>query len=295
MKDEKSGRAVRLLKQYFMIVLGSFCYGMGTTCFIQAARIAAGGVTGMFNVINYIVPIPVGMCVLAANIPLIIIALIKFRHSFAFNSVLGIVLTSVAIDLCGILFSSYLPFTEDMLLSALAGGVLNGAGIGLLMRNGSSSGGTDIIMKLIHLKFRHIKGGVINIVLGLTVCVFYLIVTGNVEGTLYTAIAIVTDGFVFDLVLYGGNDSKTVYIITNNSDEMIQEIFRNTSAGATILDGEGAYTKSERKIILCVVRNSVFPQLKEAVREADDKAFMIVTKSSEVFGEGYEDFSKEIL
>ena len=76
---------------------------------------------------------------------------------------------------------------------------------------------------------------------------------------------------------------------------MIQEIFRKTSAGATILDGEGAYTKSERKIILCVVRNSVFPQLKEAVREAADKAFMIVTKSSEVFGEGYEDFSKEIL
>ncbi len=283
------------VKQYLLILLGSISFGIGTTCFIQAGHIAAGGVTGIFNVISHIHPIPVGLCVTIANIPLIILAFIKFKARFAVNTLIGLVLSSAAVDLLELYLGNVLPFTDDILLSALAGGFFNGLGIGLVMRNGASTGGTDIIMKLIHRKLRHLKGGVINVAIGITICGFYLLVTGNVEGTLYTALSIVVDNFVFDLVLYGGNDSKTVYIITNDSDRMAKEILETIESGATILNGTGAYTGTERKIILCVIRNSVFPALKETVKTIDPNAFMIVTKSSEVFGNGYENFNTEII
>ena len=283
------------VRQYFLIILGAALYGIGTTCFIQAAKIATGGVVGVFNVVNLIHEIPVGLCVLIVNIPLIIISFFKFKPRFAINSMIGIVLTSAAIDLAAFLLGRFLPFTDDMLLSALAGALFNGAGIGLIMRNGSSTGGSDIITKLIHRKLRHLKGGVIAAALGLVVCVFYFAVTRDVQGTLYSALTIVVSNKVFDLVLYGGSDSKTVYIITDNSEKMAEAILTETHAGATILDGTGAYTKSDRKIILCVIRNSVFPTLKQLVKSVDENAFMIVTTSSEVFGKGYEDFNTERL
>ena len=283
------------VRQYFLIILGAALYGIGTTCFIQAAKIATGGVVGVFNVVNLIHEIPVGLCVLIVNIPLIIISFFKFKPRFAINSMIGIVLTSAAIDLAAFLLGRFLPFTDDMLLSALAGALFNGAGTGLIMRNGSSTGGSDIITKLIHRKLRHLKGGVIAAALGLVVCVFYFAVTRDVQGTLYSALTIVVNNKVFDLVLYGGSDSKTVYIITDNSEKMAEAILTETHAGATILDGTGAYTKSDRKIILCVIRNSVFPTLKQLVKSVDENAFMIVTTSSEVFGKGYEDFNTERL
>ena len=229
------------------------------------------------------------------NIPLIIISFFKFKPRFAINSMIGIILTSAAIDLAAFLLGRFLPFTDDMLLSALAGALFNGAGTGLIMRNGSSTGGSDIITKLIHRKLRHLKGGVIAAALGLVVCVFYFAVTRDVQGTLYSALTIVVSNKVFDLVLYGGSDSKTVYIITDNSEKMAEAILTETHSGATILDGTGAYTKSDRKIILCVIRNSVFPTLKQLVKSVDEHAFMIVTTSSEVFGKGYEDFNTERL
>ncbi len=283
------------VRQYFLIILGAAAYGIGTTCFIQAAKIATGGVVGVFNVVDLIYPIPVGLCVLIVNIPLIVISFFKFKPRFAINSMIGIILTSAAIDLSAMILGKFLPFTEDMLLSALAGALFNGAGTGLIMRNGSSTGGSDIITKLIHRKLRHLKGGVIAAALGLVVCVFYFAVTRDVQGTLYSALTIVVSNKVFDLVLYGGSDSKTVYIITDNSEKMAEAILTETHSGATILDGTGAYTKSDRKVILCVIRNSVFPTLKQLVKSVDEHAFMIVTTSSEVFGKGYEDFNTERL
>ena len=283
------------VRQDLLIIIGAAAYGIGTTCFIQAAKIATGGVVGVFNVVNLIHEIPVGLCVLIVNIPLIIISFFKFKPRFAINSMIGIILTSAAIDLAAFLLGRFLPFTEDMLLSALAGALFNGAGTGLIMRNGSSTGGSDIITKLIHRKLRHLKGGVIAAALGLVVCVFYFAVTRDVQGTLYSALTIVVSNKVFDLVLYGGSDSKTVYIITDNSEKMAEAILTETHSGATILDGTGAYTKSDRKIILCVIRNSVFPTLKQLVKSVDENAFMIVTTSSEVFGKGYEDFNTERL
>ena len=163
------------VRQYLLIIAGAVSYGIGTTCFIQAAKIATGGVVGVFNVINIIRPVPVGLCVLIVNIPLIIVSFFKFKPRFAINSMIGIILTSVAIDTIELFVSKYLPFTNDMLLSALAGALFNGAGTGLIMRNGSSTGGSDIITKLIHRKLPHLKGGVIGAFLGLVVCIYALL------------------------------------------------------------------------------------------------------------------------
>ncbi|MBQ2468574.1 MAG: YitT family protein, partial [Clostridia bacterium] len=138
------------VRQYLLIIVGAVSYGVGTTCFIEAANIATGGVVGVFNVVNIIHRVPVGLCVLIVNIPLIIISFFKFKPRFAINSMIGIILTSAAIDLAGMFLGRFLPFTGDVLLAALAGGLFNGFGTGLIMRNGSSTGGSDIITKLIH-------------------------------------------------------------------------------------------------------------------------------------------------
>lgn len=279
-----------------MIIIGSILYGIGTICFIKAGGIATGGLTGLINIINnYIYEIPIGLTTILINIPLIIVSFVKFGKKFVVSTLFGLAISSFCIDVCDMFLQPYLPFTNDILLSAFAGGVLNGTGLGLVMKAGSSTGGTNIIIKLLHLKWKHLKGGTINATLSFMICCFYLLITHNVEGALYTVIVIILDNLMFNFVLYGISTSKTVYIITENADEMVSELFNKINIGATILTGKGGFSKAEKQIVLCVVRNHTFPEFKKTVKEKDKNAFMIVTKSSEIFGNGYKDFEKEVL
>ncbi|MCR4682655.1 MAG: YitT family protein [Clostridiales bacterium] len=291
---KKGNRLLEGFLRYLVITAGCVLYGAGFFVFVKSSGITTGGVTGFVNIVNLITPIPIGFVVMAVNIPLLVISLIVLKWRFTVSTLYGTAVSSAVISLCETFLETYMPLTENTLLAGLAGGLFTGLGLGLIMKNRSSTGGTDIVIKLIHRKWRYLSGGTIHAIIDIMIVVFFFAVTREFDATMYAIITIVVSDVVYDLTLYGVNTSKTVYIITNRSEDIIKELFEKCSCGATILNAEGAYTHQDRKIVLSVVRNQMFPALKDVVKETDPQAFVIVTKSAEIYGEGFSEY-REVL
>ena len=291
---KKEHKFLKGILRYLVITLGCIVYGTGFFVFVKSSGITTGGVTGIVNVINMIRPVPIGAVVMAVNVPLLVISFIVLKWRFTVSTLYGTAVSSLTISLCETFLTKYMPVTENVLLSGLAGALFTGIGLGLIMRNRSSTGGTDIVIKLLHRRWRYLSGGTLHAIIDVMIIIFFFAVTRNFDSTMYAIITIVVSNVVYDFTLYGVNTSKTVYIITNNSDEIIRQLFEKCSCGATILRGEGAYTHQDRRIVLCVVRNQVFPALKDVVKEYDPAAFVIVSKSAEIYGEGFQEY-REIL
>ena len=181
------------------------------------------------------------------------------------------------------------------MIAGLVGGALTGAGLGIVMRNRSSTGGTDIVIKLLHRKWRYLSGGTLHVIIDGILLAFFFAVTHNFESTIFAMITMVVSNVVYDVVLYGVNTSKTVYIITDQADIIVPELIKQCDCGATVIDAKGAYTHKERDIVLCVVKNQVFPTLKDVIQQCDDNAFVIVSKSSEIYGKGFKADYKDAL
>lgn len=301
-KDKGHPSKVALtLRRYLLVVAGCVIYSFGVAAFIQPAQIVNGGVMGVLNLINIVTPIPVGIIYFLVNVPLLIISLVVFKWRFTVGTVFGTALNSVLLTVFQNLLRDVV-FTENLFLNTVCGGVVLGVGLGLIMRNGASTGGTDILMKLLHRKRPHLSGGFINMLIDIVILAGYYVVhhfvkhTENAfDMTVFAFITVVIENVVYDLVLYGTMGSKTVYIITDKPDEITDQIINKMNVGATLLSGTGAYTHTKKAIILCVVKNNIFPGLKNAVRDIDDSAFMIVGKSLEIYGKGYKDYHQEVL
>lgn len=285
---------INFITRYLQIILGCFLYAFGIYAFLSPANLTTGGVTGFVNVINMIHPVPMGLLVMCINIPLLIISLIVLKWKFTISTLFGTALESLFLTLLQTYMDPYLPFTENILLAGAVGGVLIGAGLGMIMKNGSSTGGTDIVMKLLHKKWRYLSGGTLHIGIDIAVLSFFFIVKRDFDATVLALITIIISNTVYDLVLYGRNTSKTVHIITDKPHEMTQALLSKCDCGVTVLEAKGAYTNQPKQILLCVVRQNVFPILKDIIQECDPNAFVIVSQSSEIYGNGYKDY-KDVL
>lgn len=284
----------QMLRSYLFVTLGSVAYAFAVVAMIQPLQIVNGGITGMLNLINIVHEIPVGILYFVINIPLLITSLFVFGLKFAIGTIYGTAVTSALITLFERLLKGY-ALTDEILIGSVCGGALLGLGLGVIMRFGASTGGTDIIMKLLHRKKPHLSGGKINTIIDIVILVAYFIVVRDFTMTFYAVLTVVIENLVYDFTLYGTMGSKTVYIITDKPDEIIRRLLDDLSVGATVMNAKGAYTNSQKEVILCVVKNNLFPQVKNVVRDADDKAFMIVCKSLEIYGKGYKDYHKEVL
>ena len=284
----------QLLRSYLFVTLGCVAYAFAVVALIQPLQIVNGGITGILNLINIVHEIPVGILYFIINIPLLITSLFVFGLKFAIGTIYGTAVTSALITLFGKLLDGYV-LTDEILIAAVCGGALLGLGLGVIMRFGASTGGTDIIMKLLHRKKPHLSGGRINTIIDVAILVAYFIVVKDFTKTFYAVLTVVIENIVYDFTLYGTMGSKTVYIITDKPEDIIKRLLTDLNVGATVMNATGAYTNSQKEVILCVVKNNIFPQVKNAVRDTDDKAFMIVCKSLEIYGKGYKDYHKEVL
>jgi len=284
----------QLLRSYLFVTLGCVAYAFAVVALIQPLQIVNGGITGILNLINIVHEIPVGILYFIINIPLLITSLFVFGLKFAVGTIYGTAVTSALITLFGKLLDGYV-LTDEILIAAVCGGALLGLGLGVIMRFGASTGGTDIIMKLLHRKKPHLSGGRINTIIDVAILVAYFIVVKDFTKTFYAVLTVVIENIVYDFTLYGTMGSKTVYIITDKPEDIIKRLLTDLNVGATVMNATGAYTNSQKEVILCVVKNNIFPQVKNAVRDTDDKAFMIVCKSLEIYGKGYKDYHKEVL
>jgi uncharacterized membrane-anchored protein YitT (DUF2179 family) len=276
---------------------------------LDAGGLSSGGATGIAIILRHVLVyfgvdfIDTGLILIIINIPLLIIGLIYFGKQFLLSTVYTTVLSSLLMTLWKYVFAAYLPITQNMLISAVFGGAIFALGAGLIFRMGGSTGGTDIPVKILRKKFRHIKTGMISmtsdiIVVASSYFVFNALGEGNgLDVLFYTIVSVVVFTLVFDWVLYGGNSAKMVYVITNcEKFEIIKtRILSEVDTGATLVDAEGGYTGEKRKILMCVVKPFLYPKLRDVVYEEDKKAFLIVSSAKEIYGEGYQNPNDEVI
>ena len=268
-----------------LALIGCVIAGVSFSFITYPNSIVSGGVTGVAQIINLLTGLPVGVLVIVMNIPLFAVAWRKFGLRFIIFSLIGMVGSSVAIDVLA-LFDVRL--TNDILLAAVFGGVLRGVGYGLIFSVGGTSGGTDILSRMLRRKYGFIPLGTIGLVLDVIVVAAFAVIFRRADAAMYTAITLFIASHMVNLLLYGTANSSICYIITTSPHEIAAEINARMGRGATLLKGEGAYSGDERDVVLCAAKRHQIPMLKRLVSGLDEHAFVIVTQSHEVFGTNFQ-------
>ena len=273
------------------IVLGSFMYACGISLFLDPNNLAPGGLIGIAVILNRLLGLETGTLFFLLNIPVVCLGLWKFGPRFIGSTFFAIAINSVFTnDMAG-----FGVVTTDPLLASLAGSILVGAGIAFVFRSGATTGGIDIIIKIIRMKYKHLKTGHLFLSIDIVIVVISGFVFQDFNIVMYALIAVVVSGRVIDYVLYGGDEAKLIYVISDHADQIADRILKEMSVGATFLKGQGAFTGNDKKVILCAVRKNQSPKLEEIVKSEDKKAFLIISSAHEIYGEGYKDIYKEKL
>ena len=274
LKNEQLASAVQ-------IALGCALGALAYPLFLVPNHIAPGGLTGLATVLNYLFHWPVGTTSLVMNVPLFIIGYRAMGRVFVIRSLVATVLFSVLIDLI-----PQPPMTEQPLLGAVFGGVLLGAGLGLILRGGATTGGTDMVARMIHNRFQHISVGAFLFLIDCCVVLmagFFI----EAEYALYAFVALYAASKLIDVVMVGLTREKACYIISTQHEQVKREIMEKLDRGVTVLHAEGGYSGQERPVLLCVLSAQELGRLKAIVREADEDAFLFISDAHEVLGEGF--------
>ncbi len=278
-------------KKYLVITIAAVLFGAGISLFIDPNNLAPGGVSGLSIILSRLVPIETGTLFLLLNIPIIVLGIWKFGWKFIFSTLYAIFVSSTATNA----FQKMEPLTKEPLLGALFGGVLVAIGLGYVLRSGATTGGTDIIVKCLKLKKPHLKTGTIFLVIDSIIIGIGGIVFGNIDTVLYSVVSAVATSQMWDLVLYGKDGAKMIYIISNAPTTITERILKELDVGVTYLSGTGAYKKEEKQVIFCVVRKQNAYKVEEIVKQEDASAFMIISSAAEIYGEGYKSYFGEKL
>ena len=274
------------------IIGGCALFGAGFALFLEPNDLNAGGISGLAMMIVHLSKVgSVGMFTLLMNLPLFIIGGIKVGKKFFVGSLLGMAASSLLLDA----FSFFPHPNTEPLLAALYGGLLCGIGLGFVFSTGASTGGSDIVVRLLKLKYENVPIGTINIIFDATVVILTGLVFWDVSKALYSGVTIFVSGQVIDAVVYRFDYSKVALIISSEHERISREIGLKLDRGATYLNGEGSYSGREMKVILTVVKKQQVAELKRMVMEIDENAFVVVQEAHQVLGEGFSHYSKDLL
>ena len=275
----------KTLKDYLLIFLGSTLQAISLRIFLIPAKLVSGGVSGLSQIINNFTGWPIGLMVLIGNIPLFILGW-RFLGGprFAARTAFAILTFSVLIDV-PLLFLPTNGITEDIVLNALYGGVASGIGFGLVYRGRGTSGGSDILARILS-SWRGIPVTQSYLITD-AVIIFLAGISFSWENALYALVMLYVSGIAAESISQGSNILRTGLIITALPDPIKNGIFTRLGRGVTIMDGRGGYSGEEKFILLCVVTRAEIPHLKALTRELDPKAFLIIGQAHEVRGEGF--------
>lgn len=290
-KGTRRKTALKWLIDILIIIAGAAVFSAGINCFTAPNDIAPGGVGGLATVISYLSghTIGIGLIFGAINIPLVIAGFLKLGKKMMAKTLIAVAVTTVCTDYLSGLFPAYVG---DRIIAAVFGGLLIGTGIGLVYLRDGTTGGTDIINKLIQKAKPHLSLGFIMMITDAAVVLISIFVYGNLESGLYAIIAIFVSSRVMDMILYGGREGKAVLIFSDKAEEIGQAIISSISRGATFLKGEGVYTKNDKNVICCAVHKNEYVKLKRIVREIDENAFIITATADEVLGKGFREIDQ---
>ena len=276
---------VQFLVNLIIITFGCAVYAGGIFLFLDPNSLASGGISGVSIILSHLVGLlPTGTWIILLNVPLLLIAIWKFGFKFVFTTIYAIVVSSLFINLG----HKYIgAATNDTLLAAIAGPVMVSIGIGLLFHAGASTGGTDILVKLMRLKFKSVSTGTVFMIFDIIVIIASAISFGRFELSLYAGVCVVIQTIVLDKLLYGFDSAKMIYVISENNEKITRRLLDELDVGATIVHSHGGYTGKNIPVIMCVLKKHQLPKAKEMIRDEDKNAFLIVTNATEILGEGY--------
>ena len=278
----------RIYRSVFTDILydisGSILYAAGIYTFAGNAGFAPGGVSGLALITDHLWGFPVGTMTLLLNIPLVIIRYRAVGRQLLIKSAVTMVISSLFLD---VIFPMFPVYSGDRLIASVCSGAFLGAGMALFYLRGSSSGGIDFLALTIKKKRPHMTIGVITMLIDLVVILLGWPVFGDVDAVLYGVLATFVSTVVIDKILYGAGAGTLAIIITEKGKETAERISERAGRGVTSLRAVGAYTRTDREVLLCACSKAEAYLVKSAVQEADDKAFFMFTETSEVFGEGF--------
>lgn len=276
--------ALQLIKNNIMWVIGCSLYSIGVCCFAVPNSIAQSGFTGIAVIVNHLFSLPVGIVNLALNIPMLILMWIFLGRQLVARTLWVTVILSTALDVFGAIMPTY---TGDKLLASLFCGILEGAGLGLITITGATSGGTDIVARLIHKKWKFITIGKVVLVADALVIISNMIVFRSIESGLYAIITIFASTRLIDSMVYGTGNGKMLMIITEKPEEISKAIITSSHRGVSIVPVVGAYTGENKNMLICVARRHEIPCIIRTAKAIDHKTFIIVSEANEILGEGF--------
>lgn len=274
------------------VAVGCALFGIGFNLFLLPNDLNAGGLSGLAMIlVSVIGKGSVGVITAIMNLPLFALAGIKVGKKFFFGSLIGMVLSAISLDVFALL---PVPVTEP-LIGALYGGVICGVGLGMVFVTGFSTGGSDIIVRLLKRHYQNVPIGSITICFDACVAILTGIVFRDITVTLYSGVSIFIIGQVIDAVVYRFDYSKVALVITKEYEQVAQAIYNGLDRGVTFLHGEGGYTHDQTKVVLTAVKKQQLAELKRLVVETDPNAFIIVQEAHQVLGDGFSRYSKDAL
>lgn len=280
-----------LVKKYSIILIFSIVYAIGISLFLAPNELAPGGISGISIIVSHYTGISNGLLYFILNIPIMILGVYKLGIKFLSSTIVTVILTSFFVDI----FEAYSAFTTNKMLAAIIGGAVVATGLGMIFKTGATSGGADIIVRLLKLKYPHIETGKLFLAMDSIIVLLSAIAFKNVEAALYAGIAVFVSSNVMDKVLYGTDGAKLVFIISDSESEIAHKLLKDIDTGVTFINGSGAYTSADKKIIMCVSKKQNLPKIQNVVRDIDSNAFMIISSASEVVGKGYKSPFQEKL
>lgn len=274
------------IKNIFLMTIGTIMYSAAISLFLNPNNIVPGGFSGLSIIMNRITDIEIGTLLFILNVPVLILGAWKFGLKFIISTLYCTVLSSVFINF----FSLYEPITSEPILAALTGATLSATGLGIIFRAEATSGGMDIIIKLLRIRFPFMKTGFLFLTLDFIVVLIFTLVLKDIEAALYAIITLLTTSAVMDLVLYGKDGAKMILVISDCPEKIAGRFLDELKIGVTFMEGFGGYSGQKKKIILCIIRKTRFHKAEEIIKEEDPKSFLIVTNANEIYGEGYKSY-----
>ena len=270
---------------YYLV--GSVLYAASVICFSAPNNIAPGGLSGVATMIHYVVPTaPIGLTILVLNIPLLVAAWLCISRVFIVRTILCTLLSAVIMDMLAPILPTY---QGDMFLVSVMGGVFSGVGLGLIFLRGGSTGGTEIVARLLERRFPYVSVGRLMLIVDAVVIAVSVFVFDNIESAMYAVVLTFVASTLIDALLYGGAaGGKLVLIFSKQQEEITTAILQTICRGVTKLRSRGGYTGEDGEALLCAVRRTQLYSLKQLVAKIDPAAFMVIASAEEVLGKGFE-------
>ena len=281
---EKAKKIAKFICRYIVITFAACIYAVGISMFLDPNNLAPGGLTGAAVILTRIIPITLGTLLVIMNIPIMILGAWKFGARFTLSTLYTLVVSSAFME---IFERMGYVVTHDKILAALVGGTLMGAGMGLCLRMETTTGGIDIIIKVLRQKYRQVKSGEMYLIIDGLILAAAALYFKDIEVSMYAGVAIVISTYILDKVLYGSDEAKLVYIVSNKRKIIATRMMVELNMGVTLVEGKGAYNMENTEVIMCVMHKQNLTKVRNLVSEVDPEAFMIVSSAIEVFGEGF--------